>query len=560
MKRRDFLRAATASAIAACAPTTTAPSPTQDLVGAMSLERKVGQLMSVAFHGTKITSSLEAMVRDHGVGGVILYSENFTDAASLAKLVADLDRIAREAKSFSVPLFFELDQEGGPVIRISKGATILPGQMALAATPDPARSVRTAATISATELRALGVNWNFAPVADVNNEPTNPIIGNRSFSSDPLLVSSLVSAAVQAYAAAGFFCCAKHFPGHGSTTTDSHSGLPKIDADRAMLDNIELPPFRAAIAAGVPAIMSAHIVVPSLDATPDLPITLSKAVLTDLVRNTLGFGGLIVTDDLEMGALKNVGESAAGLSALQAGADYLLFRFDESAQTEGHRLITDAARSGALSSARLDESVRRVVGAKRRFGILDGRRNASAPDLAANARTALDLARGATTLLRNRGLLPLRGRILAVAPTNADISFFEGQPTLATVVAAKRPDAIAESLPLHPSGADIERVVRASRPADVVVVGTTNLFAYPEQVQLVKALAKEKPVAVVALRGPYDILNIPEVPAYLCAYDSREPSLTAAAEVLLGERKPTGSLPAVIPGAFGIGAGMRDFA
>jgi beta-N-acetylhexosaminidase len=558
MKRRDFLRAATASAIAACAPTPTTPTPTGDVVAGMSLERKVGQLMSVAFHGTKITSSLEAMIRDRGIGGVILYSENFTDAAGLAKLVADLGQIARDAKS--LPLFFEIDQEGGPVIRINKGATILPGQMALAATADPERSVRTAATIAAAELRALGVNWNFAPVADVNDEPTNPIISNRSFSSDPARVSSLVTAAVQAYGAAGFICCAKHFPGHGSTTTDSHTGLPKIEVDRTTLDRIELPPFRAAIAAGVPAIMSAHIVVPALDATPELPVTLSKAVMTDLVRNTLGFRGIVVTDDLEMGALKNVGEAAAGLLALQAGADYLLFRFDESAQLEGHRLITEAVRSGSLSAARIDESVRRVVDAKRRFGILDGRRDQSAPDLAANARTALELARGATTLLRNRGVLPLRGRILAVSPTNADISFFEGQPTLGSVIASKRADAISQSLPLRPSAAEIDRVVSASHAADVVVVGTTNLFAYPEQVALVKALANDKPVAVVALRGPYDILSIPEVAAYVCAYDSREPSLTAAAEVILGERKPSGSLPALIPGAFSIGAGLRDFA
>ena len=557
MKRRDFLRAAAASAIAACAPTTT-PTASGDVVAAMSLERKVGQLMSVAFHGTKITSSLEAMIRDRGVGGVILYSENFTDAAGLAQLVADLDQIARDAKS--VPLFFEIDQEGGPVIRINKGATILPGQMALAATADPERSVRTAATIAATELRAFGVNWNFAPVADVNDEPTNPIISNRSFSSDPARVSSLVTAAVQAYSAAGFFCCAKHFPGHGSTTTDSHTGLPKIEADRETLDRIELPPFRAAIAAGVPAIMSAHIVVPALDATPELPVTLSRAVMTDLLRNTMGFQGLVVTDDLEMGALKNVGEAAAGLRALQAGADYLLFRFDESSQLEGHRLITEAVRSGSLGSADLDQSVRRVVGAKRRFGVLDGRREQSAPDLAANARTALELARGATTLLRNRGVLPLRGRILAVSPTNADISFFEGQATLGSVIVAKRPDAIAQSMPLHPSAAEIDKVVIASRAADMVVVGTTNLFAYPEQVDLVRALAKEKPVAVVALRGPYDILSIPEIAAYLCAYDSREPSLTAAAEVLLGERKPAGSLPAIVPGFFSIGAGMHDFA
>src|SRR6266566_8465274 len=557
MRRRDFLRAAAATALAACAPTTT-PIPSGDLVGSMSLERKVGQLMSVAFHGTKITSSLEAMIRDRGIGGVILFSENFGDAAGLAKLVADLDRIARDAKS--LPLFIEIDQEGGTIIRINKGVTVLPGQMALAATADPERSVRTAATISAAELRALGVNWNFAPVADVNDEPTNPIISNRSFSSDPARVSSLVNAAVLAYGAAGFFCCAKHFPGHGSTTTDSHTGLPKIEADRATLDRIELPPFRAAIAAGVPAIMSAHIVVPALDATPELPVTLSKAVMTDLLRNTLGFDGLVVTDDLEMGALKSIGEAGAGLRALQAGADYLLFRFDESAQLEGHRLITDAVRTGSLSAATLDQSVRRVVDAKRRFGILDGRRDQSAPDLVANAKTALELARGATTLLRNRGVLPLRGRILAVSPTNADISFFEGQATLGNVMSSKRADAISQSLPLHPSPAEIDRVVAASRAADMVVVGTTNLFAYPEQVDLVKALAKEKPVAVVALRGPYDILGVPEIPAYLCAYDSREPSLTAAVEILLGERKPSGSLPAVVPGVFSLGAGMRDFA
>lgn len=558
MKRRDFLRAAAASAIAACAPTTTTPGPSGDLVGGMSLERKVGQLMSVAFHGTQITSPLEAMIRDRGIGGVILYSENFADAAGLAKLVSDLNQIARDAKS--LPLFFEIDQEGGPVIRINRGATVLPGQMALAATADPERSVRTAATITAAELRALGVNWNFAPVADVNDEPTNPIISNRSFSSDPARVSSLVTAAVQAYAAAGLFCCAKHFPGHGSTTTDSHTGLPKIDADRATLDRIELPPFRAAIAAGVPAIMSAHIVVPALDPTPELPVTLSRAVMTDLVRNTLGFQGIVVTDDLEMGALSNVGEAVAGLRAIQAGADYLLFRFDESAQLEGHRLISEAVRSGSIPSSRLDQSVRRIVDAKRRFGILEGRRDRSAPDLAANAKTALELARGATTLLRNRGVLPLRGRILAVSPADADISFFDGQATLGRVMAAKRADAISETLPLHPSASEINQAVAASRAADVVVVGTTNLFAYPEQVEMVRALAKEKPVAVVALRGPYDVLSIPEVAAYLCAYDAREPSLTATAEVLLGERKPSGSLPAVVPGVFSIGAGMRDFA
>src|SRR6266550_1106407 len=240
--------------------------------------------MSVAFHGTRVTSALEAMIRERGIGGVIIYAENFTDAASLAKLIADLSQIARDAKT--LPLFFEIDQEGGAVSRIAKGATILPGQMALAATPDPAQSVRSAVAITAAELAAIGVNWNLAPDADVNDEPTNPVIGNRSFSSDPSRVASLVTTAVQAYAAANFLCCVKHFPGHGSTTVDSHTGLPKIEADRATLDRVQLAPFRAAIAARAPAIMSAHIVVPALDPTPELPVTLSRPVLSDLVRGT----------------------------------------------------------------------------------------------------------------------------------------------------------------------------------------------------------------------------------------------------------------------------------
>jgi len=556
VKRRTLLGAAAATALAACTPGGPNAAP-GDPVSAMSLERKVGQLMSVAFHGSRVTSALEAMIRDKGIGGVILYSENFSDAASLSRLIAELSEIARQAKT--IPLFFEIDQEGGAVTRIGKGATVLPGQMALAATPDPAQSVRTAVGIIANELNAVGVNWNLAPDGDVNDEPTNPVIGNRSFSSDPARVSSLVTAAVQAYAAANFLCCVKHFPGHGSTTIDSHTGLPRIDADRATLDRIELAPFRAAIAVGVPAIMSAHIVVPALDPTPGLPVTLSKPVLTDLLRGTLGFGGVIVTDDLEMGALQSVGEAAAGLRALQAGADFLLFRFDESAQLEGHRRIADAVRAGALPLERLEASARRIVNLKRSRSIYLGRRETPAPDLAAHAQVSLDLARDSITLLRNRTVLPLRGRVLVVAPANPDVAVLPDQPALGTVIARKRSDAVTQTMSLKPNASDVDRAVSAARQSDVVVIGTTDLFANPEQAQLVRAVANERPVCMVSLRGPYDVMTVTDVPAYLCAYDGREPSLVAASEILVGERKPVGAVPVEIPGLFRIGAGMKDF-
>ena len=299
--------------------------------------------------------------------------------------------------------------------------------------------------------------------------------------------------------------------------------------------------------------MSAHIVVPALDPTPDLPVTLSRRVLTDLLRGALGFDGVIVTDDLEMGALASVGEATAGLRAFQAGADFLLFRFDESAPVEAHRRIVDAVRSGTIASGRLEESVRRVVNLKRAYSIYLGQRAAPPPDLAGNGRIALDLARDSLTLLRNRGVLPLRGR--------TDVAVLPNQPGLSAVFARKRPDAVTHTVTLHPSAADIGRAVAAARGADVVVVGTTDLFANNEQRQLVSELSREStPVVMVSLRGPYDIASQPDVAAYLCAYDGREPSLAAVTEVLLGERRPAGSLPVEIPGLYAIGAGMRDFA
>src|SRR2546423_408662 len=199
--------------------------------------------------------------------------------------------------------------------------------------------------------------------------------------------------------------------------------------------------------------------------------------------------------------------------------------------------------------------------ARRSTGSSSRRSGPRSPHPEANGRIALDLARDSITLLRNRGVLPLRGRTFVVAPANADVAVLPNQPGLAAVFSRKRPDAATQTITLHPSAADISRAVVAARGADAVVVGTTDLFANNEQRQLVSELAREKtPVVMVSLRGPYDVMSQPDIAAYLCAYDGREPSLVAATEVLLGERRPTGSLPVEIPGLYAIGSGMRDFA
>ncbi len=563
MNRRRLLgTAAAATALAACealavprASPSNSISRVDRLIASMSITDRAGQLMSVAFHGRTITPALEAMIRQRKVGGVILYSENFDDAASVKRLTADLQRIASEAKT--LPLFVSIDQEGGSVVRIARGATVLPGNMALAATPDPSDSVRKSVAITARDLRASGVNFELAPDADVNNEPRNPIILNRSFGSDPQRVASLITVATQAFAAASFLCCAKHFPGHGETTTDSHTGLPLLDVDRAHLDAIELAPFRAAIAAGVPAIMSAHIRIPALDPTPDLPVTLSSKVMTDLVRTQLGFAGLLITDDLEMGALTQTRtESQAGYDAFVAGADYLLFRFDESAQVDAHAKLAAGMSSGALATARVDASLRRILGVKDRFGILDAATGTGTAGSDADRAIADELARASITVLRSGGL-PLRGKIFVVSPVNPDIAVITDQPSLGQVLAERLPNVTLQTISLAPIQADIDRAVGAARAADVVVMGAADLFSYPQQATLAKALQAVRPTVLVSLRSPYDILSAPAVAGYVCAYTGREPTLRALAEVLSGTHAPTGTLPVDVPGVYRIGDGMK---
>jgi beta-N-acetylhexosaminidase len=567
VKRRAFLVSAGAG-LAACsipipsggATATPASSATvrekaMEILASLTPDHKVGQLMSIAFHGTKVTAAVEAMIRQRAVGGLVLRAENADDATGLAKLTADLQSIARDAKV--PPLLISLDQEGGPVIRVGKGMTIVPGQMALAATPDPLGAIRRANVITAAELAAAGVRWNLAPVADVNDEPRNPIIGNRSFGSDPQRVAQLVAQSVNVYRAERMFPTAKHFPGHGSTTTDSHTGLPEIDSDRKRLDTVELVPFKAAIAAGVQAIMSAHIVVPALDATPSLPVTLSSKVMTDLLRGELGFQGLIVSDDLEMGALSTIGEARAGIQAFEAGVDHLLFRFDESAQLEGHRLILDAVRSGRIPTSRLDASVLRFLGAKLQQGLYETHAPASL-DREGNGRIGMDLARESITLLTNDGVLPLKGRVLAIGVIGADIGFVPGDSDLGTELAAARPNTTARKF-AQATDAFITSAVSDARAADVVVVGVADLGTNEDQRRLVAALAGVKPTVMVSLRAPYDALYVSGVAAIVCAYGGRVPTLRALIEILTGARKPVGRLPVTIPGRFAIGAGKSDF-
>ena len=266
----------------------------------MTLEEKVGQMMMVGFYGSDPTSDIRRLIEESHAGSVILfaYSDNIQTPDQTARLNNGLQAIASGTR-LGIPLIIATDQEGGVVARMTEGATELPGNMALGAGRDPEGSYR-AAQLTAKELRAVGIQMNLAPVLDVNVNPENPVIGVRSYGESPRLVSKLGAAAIRGSQKNGVIATAKHFPGHGDTDVDSHLGLPVIDKSRAELEKTEFVPFRRAIREGIDAIMTAHIHIPALDDTPELPATLSKPILTGLLRKEMGFQGLIITDSMTM--------------------------------------------------------------------------------------------------------------------------------------------------------------------------------------------------------------------------------------------------------------------
>jgi beta-N-acetylhexosaminidase len=462
----------------------------------------------------------------------------------VARLTNDLQTIALQ--SGHPGLFIAIDQEGGRVARLTEdaGFTEFPSAMALAATGNPENARRMAAAMAA-EMRAVGVNVDFAPDLDVNNNPANPVIGTRSFSSEPVRVAEYGIAFARGLQENGVLVFGKHFPGHGDTATDSHIDLPLVPHDRARLDEVELFPFRAAIQAEVAGIMSAHVTFPAIDPTPGLAATLSRPVLTGLLRDELGYTGLIVTDSLEMGALAANGypPPVGAPLAFAAGADILLFNRDHAMQREAFTNLVQAIEDGKVSTERLDESVRRVLEAKERFRILnptlvaDPVRAGESTATAEHHALALELAQKAITLLKDDALLlPLKpGEPVLVIETAAaqGLGALLGAKTLEIKIDPD-PRAIADAL-------------SAARNAHKVIVTTTETSLYPGQVQLVRELLAQNPnMIIVSVRTPYDISVLPAVPTVLAAYGGNRPALQAIAEVLMGS-KALGVLPVSLP-------------
>ena len=552
---------------------------------AMSLEQKVGQLFSTYVYGESadttdpadvarnqewlgVANGREAVEKYH-LGGIIYFgwSDNLRAPEQVAGLSNGLQHAALGTEGSGVPLLVSTDQEHGDVTRLSTPATRLPGNMALGAT-HRAADARKAAALAGTELRAVGINQNHAPVADVNVNPANPVIGVRAFSSDPSLTGALTAAQVRGFQSGpnGVAATAKHFPGHGDTDVDSHTDLPVIHHTLKEWRQLDAPPFQQAMRAGVGSIMSAHIQFPELDPTGD-PATLSKPIMTGLLREELGYDGVVVTDSLAMdGVRQTYPDEEVPVRALKAGVDVLLMPPD---LPGAHRAVLDAVRSGELTERRIDTSVRRILKLKYTQDVIarpyvDVAKVAERVGTPGHLKTAQRLADRTTTLVKNADeLLPLSKRSAGdVLVTGWGETATE---ELAGLLAEHGVSATHHWPGDDPSDEAIAQTVAQARDHDTVVVATRGTDKASGQAQLVKELESSgASVVTMAVGTPYDIAHYPDAGTHLTTYSHSPVALRAAVRVLLGEAAPRGRLPVTVPTAedvqkplFRFGHGLR---
>jgi beta-N-acetylhexosaminidase len=526
----------------------------------MSLEEQIGQVLVAGFPGPTPSPEIIDLIQRHHVGNIILFSRNVQNAPQLRRLTSELQRIAREA-GHRHPLLIGIDQENGSVRRLGPDATIFPGNMALGAigSEQMAHKVTRAA---GHELLELGVNLNFAPVVDVNNNPANPVIGNRSFGEDPQQVARLGSAAVKGWQDAGVIGCLKHFPGHGDTAVDSHLALPILPYALQRLEEVELVPFQSGIAAGAAMIMSAHISFPAITHDEALPATLSPAILRGLLREQLGFKGVIISDCLEMKAIsEGVGIGRGSVLALLAGIDLVLISHLYERQRAGIDAIKAALDSGELPPELLQQAVERVIQLKQRYLSRENDQTAPQEHLqwvgnVAHQQLSEQAYALSTTLVRNQqGLIPLQlrpeQRLAIVYPVKqAWTEVADRKLAIDDLVQqVQQRHANVSVHPFHVQSDDVQDLLDQVQGADIVLAITVNANLDPQQTALMQALCQSgQSVIGLAVHNPYDLIAFPQLGTYLATYEYSPPALTAAVRVIFGEREAQGHLPVSLPG------------
>lgn len=533
----------------------------------LSLRDRIAQLVQIRVparflnHNSEEFRAIQKDIQHNHVGGLVLFAGNIYESAVLLNELQKLSQL---------PLLVAGDFERGAAFRIEE-TTSFPWAMALGATGSEQLAYRQG-VITAHESRALGVHWIFAPVMDVNNNPNNPVINIRSFGEDPELVARLGSAFIRGAKSAGVLTTAKHFPGHGDTATDSHLGLAVVPSDLPRLQSVELVPFRRAIEAGVDSIMTAHVSVPNVTGESQVPATLSSKVLTGLLRDTLQFKGLVVTDALEMGGVtQRYWSGMAAVRAIQAGADVLLLPLDATVAIDE---VERAVKRGDISEARINEAASRILLTKSRLG-LHKTRSVSIRDIADtiaspdNLNLAQEIADQSITVLRDKQAL------LPVDPTRYDrILNLVMTPDLESAPAAVFQSEMRRRFPLtrnmwvnsRVSDETLDSIDKAALESDLIVCSTVIRLvsgraaaAIPEVQRKIfeKLEALQKPLIWVAFGNPYVLPLAPEIGTYVCTFSYSDVSQIAAAKALAGAIGIRGKMPVSIPGFSKAGEGQE---
>ncbi len=520
------------------------------IIDRMTLSQKVGQMFFVGFSGTTMPTSLSSAIDNYNFGNVIYMGANCTSPSTLADMSNEIQN--KMVSSNLVPAFISTDQEGGRVARLTNGGTHFISQMALCATGDYHNAYLEGVAV-AEELLSYGINMDFAPVLDVNNNPENPIIGIRSYGENPVSVALYGNNVIKGFKEVGLIACPKHFPGHGNTSVDSHYGLPKITSPLDELYSIELAPFISAIKNGVDSIMTTHIIFSAIDET--YPATLSEKVLTGLLRNTLGYEGLIITDGMGMAAIASHYGSpdVTSVRAIKAGVDILLYTGLSDPKT-AHTAIVKAVNNNEITEERINESVRRILLTKLKYGIID---NYIVKDtdrtimLEEHAELNLSFAKQSLTqVFGTFNGLDKSKKTLVISPTTS-YSLGSGlESNSLSNYAAKylmdngHTNVTYKTVSTNISSSDSSSILNGVSSYDQVVVAFSNVKTsnYSRTAQFVKDLcSKHSNVIVIALDTPYDILSYGNsVKNYICVYGYQKATVEAISMYLNGEFTATG--------------------
>lgn len=505
----------------------------------LTLRQKLGQKLVFAFHGRELSPEFIEILQKYRIGNVILFQRNVESADQLRRLCAQINAVITEATG--VRPFIVIDQEGGMVSRLPADAVNVPCAMALGATGQP-RNAAAAAEITIRQLQGLGANFNMAPVLDVNTNSSNPVIGIRSYGDDPHTVAKFAVENVKAYEGSGVLCCGKHFPGHGDTAVDSHLGLPVVDKTIEELEQAELIPFRAAIEAGIPAIMTSHILFPKIE-PGNVPGTMSRTIITGLLKQRLGFRGLVISDCMEMNAIKEYYGTANGVvAAVKAGVDLAEISLTTSLMVDAAEALYAAAEKGELDMAEIDASVEKILAYKEKLYKNAESELCNRPE---DRTVARELARQAVTCYDG------------TAPVADGDTFFCGCADY-RASGVGNDDENAAPFPVwmarrfgggccvtdkSPDAEQIARVVEQARGYGRVILSTCNAHLFRGQLDLARALAESHAdVTIVALRNPYDLPLLPWCRCRIAAYDYAADCFEALARVFAGGEMP-GSLP-----------------